>query len=211
MAETNPNTPPVGDKDPNPVDSDLKNTDNKENETVRYSSYQKILSEKKNLMLKHSDALEKLAQYESKESELRERQQIEDKQFETVIGEKNTEIDTLNQRLSQSEQEKTDFRKMHGFLSGLGASRLESKYYSLVDLDKINVDDTGSLDQESVANAVSEFKTEHHRLIIDPKNDLPANSVDGSKSTGLTVSEWENLGSSKEMRNRAKEVDWSAK
>jgi len=183
---------------------------NSDDKRVSYSSFQKVLGEKKRLSDKHSDALAELAVYKSKDQEQAEKALIEEKKFDEVLSEKQREIDETRGLLDQSTKRLVDTHKLTSFLQGLGSSKLESKYYGLVDLEKINLDNEGQIDHDSLNNCVNEFKTEHTRLLINPRTDLPQNHTGGKGKKGLTVSEWKSLKSSKEMRERSNEVDWDS-
>jgi len=193
----------------NNSNADSVNHMGNEGDTVKYGTYKKVLNETKNLRAKHSDAIARLAEYESKEKESAEKLLIEEKKFDEVLRAKEAEIEETRNLLNQSTKQMTDYQKMTGFLQSLGGAKLESDYFQLVELDKIKLDDDGALDQASLAEYANEFKTRHQRLLITPKSDVPANHPGGSGKVGLTVKEWKNLKSSKEMRERAGEVDWT--
>lgn len=190
-----------------PVDI-LEKQDNSE-DLVKYSTYKKTLSEVKAIKERHREAMEKLAQYETRDKELSEQKLIEEKKFSEVIQSKEQRLLELSGELEQSKRNEQDFRKMTSFLSGLGSSKLESKYYQLVPLDDIKLNDDGAIDQESLIDTVNKFKAEHNRLVVNPRNDLPPNKVGDSTGKRLSVAEWKSLASSKEMKERYKEVDWT--
>ena len=189
-----------------PVDKPI---DNNENDVVKYASYKKVLNEKKMLADKHSEAITRLAEYESKDKQIQQQMLIDEKKFGEVLSFKDQELLRVSNELAESRRNEQDFRKMSGFLSGLGASKLESKYYSLVPLDEIKLGDDGAIDQESLIETVNKFKNEHSRLVINQRNDLPPNKVGDSTVASLSVSEWKSLASSKEMKERYKDVDWN--
>jgi len=180
-----------------------------ENDVVKYSSYKKVLNEKKALGDKHADALAKLADYEAKDRDIQQQMLIDEKNFGEVLTVKDQELERLSNELNESRRNEQDYRKMTGFLSGLGTSKLESKYYSLVPLDEIKLEDDGTIDQSSLIETVAKFKTDHSRLIVDQRNDLPPHKVGDSTGKKLSVKEWKALASSKEMKDRYNEVDWA--
>jgi vacuolar-type H+-ATPase subunit I/STV1 len=191
-------------KTPSPVD------DNK-TDVVSYSSHAKLLDEKKKLQAKHSDTLEELAEYRSKEQAEAEKKLLEEKKYQELLAKKDEELSLYKSKAMSLEEERTDLTKLQYFVQGLGDSKLESKYYSLVPLDKISVNEDGSIDKDSLDSVVSEFKTEHTRLLITSKNPLPSTKVGGGSSKKLSISEWKALGTAKEMRDRYKDVDFNLK
>ena len=178
-----------------------------EGDTVRYGTYKKVLNEAKNLRSKHSEAIAELAVYQSKEKESAEKLLIEEKKFDEVLRAKEVEIEETRNLLNQSTKQMTDYQKMTGFLQSLGSAKLESDYFQLVELDRIKLDDEGSLDQASLSEYANEFKTRHQRLLITPKSDLPANYTGGSGGGGLNYKDWQNLKSAKEKREQWKNID----
>jgi len=205
---------PVDDNNPNPVDggnptnNDNKPSDNSE-DTVKYASFKKLLDEKKNLSSKHSDALAKLAEYEARDKEAAERKAIEEKKFTEVLQTKEQELNELRNTVGTMKKNEEDFRKVHSFLNGLGDSKLESKYYSLIPLDDIRMTDEGDIDQESLVDVITNFKTDHKRLLISQKPVIPNNKTGDSSGKKLSPSQWRALKSSKEMAARYKDVDFS--
>lgn len=201
---------PVDSSNTSPVDNTKTNNpvDNPD-DVVKYTSYKKVLDEKKQLSSKHSEALAELAEYRAKEKALEEQKLIDEKKFSEAYQLKEQELLQIKSKADELEKEKLDFKKLHSFLSGLGDAKLEQKYFSLIPIDEIKIDDEGVLDQESINNTVNKFKADHQRLLITSKNDLPHNRVGGS-GKGLSLAEWRNLGSSQEMKERYKEINWDA-
>jgi len=204
MNVENHTTNPEG-KSGSPVDNPRNTDDDK----VAYSSYLKVLDEKKKLSAKHSEVLSRLGEYEARDKDLEEKKLLEEKKYSELIKSKDDELISLSTRLTSMEQEKADFTKMHAFLSGLGDSKLDPKYYSLVPLEQIGFTEDGTVDLESLNSTVNSFKTEHPRLLIAAKNPLPADKVGDSSGKKLSVSEWKKLGSSKEMMAKYGEVDFT--
>jgi len=206
----NPNDPVDLNPNPaNPVDEILEKRTT-EDDFVKYSTYKKTVNEAKNLRVKHSEAISKLAEFEAKERERSEKQLIDDKKYEELLGQRDEELSTTRAELDQTRKNEVDYRKMSSFLRGLGTSSIGDDYLQLVPLDKIDLTEDGSIDQESLIATVSEFKQKHSRLLIEPKSDLPINRVGGSGTGKLSYKEWSNLKSSKDMKDRAHEVDFSA-
>ena len=196
----------------NPVDETKSNTspvDNSNNDdVVAYATHLKLLDEKKKLAAKHSDVLAKLADYESKEKELTERKLLEEKKFQEVLETREKELNEYKSRYQSVLEEKTDFTKMHAFVSNLGDSKLDPKYYSLVPLDKISIEEDGNINLDNLNEVITSFKTEHPRLLIPLKNTLPSNKVGDSSGKKLSVDQWKSLGSAKEMMAKFNDVEF---
>ena len=199
------NTNPV---DGSPVD---KTTDevNNGDDVVKYTSFKKLLDEKKALSSKHSEVLTKLAEYEEKDRALAEQKLLDEKNYSKLLEAKDSELNSLRENLITTKTNEENFRKVYHFLNGLGDAKLESKYFSLIPLESIKLDDSGDIDKDSLVDVISNFKTEHSRLLITNKKPLPESKIGSSSGKGLSLSQWGQLKSSKEMLEKFKDVDLS--
>jgi len=179
--------------------------------SIRQSTYKRTVNEMKNLKAKHADAIAKLAEIEARDRQQEEARLRADKQYEELLKKKDEELSLTRSELERTNKDITDFRKTSAFLSAMGNAKIESKYYNLIPIDNIKLDDQGQIDQDSLVNSVNMFRQEHPRLIVEQRSDLPANKPGTSNGTKLTVSQWKALGSSAEMRKRFHEVDFSTK
>jgi len=192
-------------KDPSPVDN--PKIEPKE-DFVKYSSYQKVLNEKRNIASKHIDAVARVAELESANKERSELELKEQNKFQELLETRDKELLDTRAKLEETNKNIEWAEKMRSFQDSLGHSKIDSAYYSLVPIDEIKYNDDGSIDQDSLLKVVDTFKTTHHRLIDSPKTDLPNQKPGSSTGQGLSKEDWLKLGS-KEMTARAKEVDFS--
>ena len=197
--------------DINPVDNpDISKTGDDE-DFVKYSTYKKTVNEIKNLKSKHAEAIAKLAEYDSREKEKEQARLREDRKYDELLNQKDQELELTRQELNRKTKDIIDFTKTSAFLSAMGNAKIEQKYYNLIPIDEIKLDESGQIDQDSLVNVVQYFKTEHPRLIVEQRGDLPANKPGNATGAKMSVSQWRALGSSKEMREKFHEVDFSIK
>ena len=209
MNESNQNPPVEGANQNSPVDGLVgdNNPESKE-EFVKYSTYQKILNEKRNLASKHADTVAQLAKFESERKEREESEMREQNRYQELLEAREKELADTRGQLDSTRKDIEYAQKMHAFNESLGHSKLDPAYYSLVPIDEIKFTDEGHIDQESLNAVATNFKTRHARLIDDPRNDLPSQRPGLSTGKKLTPEEWRKL-SSKEMSARWQEVDFS--
>lgn len=174
-------------------------------DTVAYASYKKVLSEKKNLQAKMSEINERLAAFESDKKQREEAQLIEEKKYQELLTSRDEELVKTRQELSQWQNLVTDSRKIAAFTDALGA-KIESKYHAHIPLDKIEIDEHGQVDGNSIASAVDSFKKEHARLIIDQKRDLPNHQPVGGDPK-ISLEEFKRLGQEKGSKEMLKHVE----
>jgi hypothetical protein len=212
MDETTQTNPVDGSSQNRPaVDPVGENNPDTKEDYVKHSTYQKILHEKRNLASKHAETVARLAELESANKEKAETEMREQNRFQELLEQREKELSETRSKLDETNKSIEWADKMRAFQDSLGHSKLDSAYYSLVPVDEIKYGEDGRIDQENLLNVVNTFKTTHSRLIDEPRNDLP-NQRPGLNSGGvLSVSQWKSLGSAKEMRERANEVDWSTK
>ena len=174
-------------------------------EKVAYSSYKKLLTEKKNLQSRLAEKNEALAKFESAQKDAEEKQLLDDKKYQELLLQRDKELESTRQELGQWQNLVTDSRKIAAFTDALGA-KVESKYHGLIPLDKIELDAEGQIDGNSLASAVDYFKKEHARLIIDPKKDLPSNQPHGGQAK-ISIQELEQIGREKGSKEMLKNIE----
>ena len=209
MDETTQTNPVDGSSQNSPA-GDLvgdKNPDTKE-DFVKYSTYQKILNEKRNLASKHADTVAALAKLESEKKEKAETEMREQNRYQELLEQREKELADTRSKLDETNKSIEWADKMRAFQDSLGHSKLDQAYYSLVPIDDIKYGEDGRIDQENLLNVVNTFKTTHSRLIDEPRNDLPNQRPGLSTGKKLSQAEWRQL-SSKEMMARFKEVDFT--
>ena len=181
---------------------------------VAHATFSKVLGEAKNAKLKLgekttelSEANAKLAVFESAaEVKIIEEQKARG-EFDKILGTKDEEIASLKSNLNSNIKQTNDFIKTNAFLSTLDG-KLESQYFGHIPLDSIDIDDSGEINQDSLAKAVSGFKESHPKLLIQRKADIP-NTKTGSSGGTLSKNDWNAIPDPAEQRRRFKEVDWS--
>ena len=185
---TDPSGAPVVEPVADPVIDPPKNV-------VAYATHQKLLSEKKKLQ-EERDSL-KAAQDKAIQDAL----EAEGKKDELIEYHKKKAQDaadaaqTLERQITGFRQQETDNKKLSAFLKAV-PGQVDSKYWGLVDLDKVTMNpETGEIEASSVQQLVDNFQKEHPILVTNPNkpkspNEFPAgNSGNAAKS----LDDWNKL------------------
>jgi len=162
-------------------------------DTVKYSTYQKVLGEKK----RNDD---RIAQMQSELSAFKDAQKQQEQddlfkrgEFEKLAKQKDEEISNLRNGLSEHKTRETNYRKMSSFLKTLGGN-LDAKFYDLVPIDNIVANpDTGEIDDMSVTKAVEQYRQTFPETIITASSGMPNKSPNSSVGSTLSYDEWVNL------------------
>lgn len=172
---------------------------NGESDTVAYSSYQKLLSEKKKLQAK-IDQVER-------EAQKREQEKLETQQkYKELWESEKTEVETLRGQVKSYEERWTDALKLDAFNKALGDTRrIDPKYSGFIDTANILLDpETGRIDELSTKREVERVLQSYPEIV---KSTVTAHLPNQNPTPGktLTKEEWLKL-PAKEMAARLKEV-----
>ncbi len=180
----------AGGQTQNPA-GDEQNPENEIKGTVAFETHQKLLNEKK----KQGEELKKLrdeaAKYAAERKLLEEAALREKEDYKKLFESRDKELETERNARLAIEKQVTDSRKLNTFLKNVGP--LEQEYWSLIDLDRINVDpESGKVDEISTKAYADDFKKTFWKVIGTQKNQMP-NEGPTDKKTGLTYEQWTKL------------------
>lgn len=176
--------------------SDIPDSEDK----VAYSSYQKLLTEKKNIQ-------HRLEELSAKNKAEEEAKLLKEKEYEKYIALRNEELVSL-----KSENEKIKRDQMNHFkaseLIGTINGEVKKQYLGLIysKLEDIAVDpSTGLPDKASIAKVAKDIEETYPEII--KRNNGPGLPNDAAKGNNgkLTPEEWKKL-PLKEMKERLKDV-----
>jgi len=170
-----------------------------DSDTVAYSSYQKLLSEKKKLQAK-IDKVER-------EAEMRQKEELEAQQkYKELWESAKTESESLKGQVRSYEERWTDALKLDAFNKALGDTRkIDPKYSGFIDTANILIDpETGKIDELSARREVERVSQSFPEIV---KSTVTARLPNETPSLGqkLTYEQWKKL-PTKEMAARIKEV-----
>lgn len=172
-----------------------KGNDDGSADVVSYRSYQKVLTEKKNLserMREKEEALEKLL---SEKREAEEKNLASQNQYKELYEKTKQELDEQRGNYSSLISDIDTQRKIAAFLGAVGGG-IAKKYHVFIDTNSILADpETGEIDEMSVTKEVERFMAEHQQLVERP-HDKKTTSVypKGEASPNkILYSEWRKL------------------
>ncbi len=126
-------------------------------DVVKYDTYRRAMSDVVKLK-------EKVAQYEAV-SKQREEEELRRKgDLEQIISSKDQELNQTRSKLQELLEMQTNTVKLTTFLDALGA-RVPKKYWNMIPLDQMQLDESGDLDKGSVQKAVEYFRREYSEVI----------------------------------------------
>lgn len=173
---------PSGEPNQNPVD--MKGKD----DVVAYESYQKVLSEKKNLQAKFGELQGQMNELISSQKAQEEAKLNEAGEFKKLAELKDQKISELQAQIDSVAKERDAFKgdlndtwKLQAFYSKLNGTVKRNEYLSFVDLDGIVIDpETRQVDETSVENVVAKFMENHGDLVQTKKvGSLPSDAPKG--------------------------------
>lgn len=171
-------------------------------DTVAYDTYQKAITEKKQLAAK-------LKEFEDNRKKQEETELKQKEDYKKMLELRDMELNETKTKLVTVESRLAAGTKMSAFLENLNG-KVEKQYWGLIDLDSIVLDsETGLPDEMSVKKAVKDFQTTYPEII--KTGDRAKMPNDAAKNTGvsITLAEWSAL-SYDEKRKRMKDVKQSS-
>lgn len=178
-------------------------------QSVAYETHKKLLAEKKK---KDEDLAQIKAQLDEMRAKDRERQESELKakeEWKKLVEIREKELNDLKKQVEQKDSLIVTSIKRGAVKSAINGM-VPDKYLGLIDVSKVVINpETGEPDPSSVQEVARQFEQEHKLLILskDGKSGLPNEAATGAKK--LTYQEWVKLPTSKEMKARQSEVDWT--
>ena len=134
-------------------------------DTVKYETYRKVLSEKKRRDEELSTARDQIATYEADKKTRMETDLAEKEDFKKLLEIRDQELAETRTQLTGLTQQTANSQKLDSFLSSLDG-KVDRKYWGHIDLKSIVVDpNSGQVDDMSVTKEIERFKKEYPEVI----------------------------------------------
>lgn len=180
------------------------NTDASQNDqTVKYDTYAKLLSQHKTNKAKLSSVTEELNTLKAERQAAEEAALAEQGKFQQMFETKSKEVEMLQAKLGDYELQNVIRIKQDALKAALPTLRKE-EYLKFADINSIQIDENGVVDMDSVASVANGFKQSYGDLLSTPNANLP-NGAPKDGKIGLTYEQWLKL-SAKEQMARSHEV-----
>jgi len=150
----------------NPVET---TTEIEKKDTVAYSTYKKVLNEKKDRDAKYNDALERLQALEREKSEREEKTLLEQNRYKELWESERKAKEENENKYSQLTNQINNGKKLNAFDKFLGSRLKKDEYYDFVDTDKIIFNDSGEIEEDSVKLAVEHFRNNFGDDLLEVK------------------------------------------
>lgn len=178
-------------------------------ESVAYETHKKLLAEKKKRDEELSQIKSQLDEMRAKERERQESELKAKEEWKKLVEIREKEISDLKSSIEKKDSLIVTSIKRGAVKQAINGL-VPDKYLGLIDVSKVVINpETGEPDPSSVQEVARAFEQEHRMLIQskDGKSGLPNEAASGTRK--LTYEEWTKLPTSKEMKARQSEVDWS--
>jgi hypothetical protein len=186
---------------------------NSQTDMVAYETYQKALSQEKAAKDKSrakdetiSELKARLDEFEAQKKAAEEQRLKDNEQWKEIAAKKEDEAQAALQEAQALKNQWQRAEKMSAIGERLPGKMKNSEYWSLVDIDAVQVDDDGSLNQDSLELVVNNF-VENHGILLDTgksKSGLPGDAPAAPKGK-LSKEQWKKL-PLKERQERLHEV-----
>lgn len=163
---------------------DSANTPTSTKDSVSYDTHRKLLDEKKKLQAKlESIEAERKA---AEEAELARKGEIQ-----KLLDLERKKAADLEIKVKAQEEERLQAKKLSAVLKGFNAP-VEQKWFSIIagQLDEVVLNETGEIEQMSVAQVVDGLKKEWPEMLRKPAAGMPTAAPQGNGATTITRAEW---------------------
>jgi len=134
-------------------------------DTVKYDTYRKVLSEKKRRDEEVRELREKVEAYERSQKEAQEKDLEDQNKWKEIADLRAKEASQYKHDLESMRESQRQAMKLDNFLSALG-SNLPKQYWGLVDLDAIKLNpETNEVDDMSVTSAIETFRKSYPEIL----------------------------------------------
>lgn len=197
---------PVKDPSGTPTEQPVVETPESKDDTVKYETYRKTLSEAKRAKERLAELEREKAERDAADKEAEEQRLKDEQKWKEYAEKKEAEANEWKTKFDTTTSQIVDAKKLDAFLNTLDG-KVDRKFWNFIDTDAIMTNpETGEIDDMSVAKTVESFKANYPELIVYPgqKTGLPSESP--KPATGsLTYDEWRKL-PAKEMKTRYHEM-----
>lgn len=183
----------------------------KSKDTVAYSTYTKVLSEKKKRDEELEATRKKLSELEKAEKSRIEADLKAKEDYKALLAVRDEELKKRDLELTDIKGSLEHGAKIRAFLDKVNGV-VSEQYWKLIDIDSIKMDpNTGMPDALSVEAIAKKFEQDYALVIKskDAPKHLPNDAANGAGGAKMTVAEWSALKTSKEMKEKKHLVDWS--
>lgn len=176
--------------------------DQKKEDVVAYETHRKLLAEKKKLQ-------EEFETLKAKESE-REKQELEKQgNYQKLLEQERAEKAKLSKELEEWQTTLANAKKRQAVLRHI-AGQVPEPAREWIKVDGVAIKDDGSVDEDTAKLVAQQFEQQFAFAVQRDKQNggLPMDAAKGGAAK-LTVSQWRQLPTSKEMKEKLAQVDWN--
>ena len=163
--------------------------------TVSRDAYDRSVTSEKNLRKQNETLQARLNQFEAEKAELENKKLLDEKNYKELVDKQKKQIDELTGSNKTLLEQRDNTRKLTSFVGLMQEKGLsmEPKYFELVPIDSIKINNDGTIDHTSVAEAVKNFQTEHPKLLAQPTTFPPNGKTGNGPGKKMSMAEWQQL------------------
>jgi len=174
-------------------------TESKAPGKVDYNTYQRTLGQLKSTKAKLQEFEDRVSSIEMEKKVQEEQDLMKKQQFEKLLERRNVEFEAerkrakeLEQKLQQADKDRLDSYKLNALVEKLPGKIKKKDYLGFADIDAIEVDENGKINEDSVLRVVNDFMKEHHFLVEAKGKNMPSDAP--SNYTGkINYEQWKAL------------------
>lgn len=172
------------------VEAETPEQSGKEKDQVAYDTYKRVLSEKKKRDQELLELKTKLDSFEKEHKSRRDEELKSQKKFEELLRIREAEKSELESKLKEREERERTAIKLSRFLGSVDGE-VPKQYWSLIELDRIQIDEESGLpDEASLEAARRDFMTLYPEVIRKKTSvRVPQDAPQGS-GVKLSYEEW---------------------
>ena len=193
-----------------PAEGSANSNQDPKKDTVSYETHRKLLDEKKRIQDEKAK-LEEQVNAAKAEKEADERKKLEEQgNFKKLLEQERADKELLKQNHEALKQDLENAKKRAAVLKHIKGV-VPEKAREWINVTGVAVNEDGSVNPDTAMLVAQEFEKEYYFAVQRDKNGggLPNDAARGGTAK-LTVSQWNALKTSKEMKEQMNNVDWDS-
>lgn len=157
-------------------------------DSVTRSAYEDAVTEAKKARERAQAAEARLAELDAEKKRREDDEAKKRGEYEKLLADREAELAKERAERAALETERTNMRKLGALHKALGAP-IDQKFLPLVDLERIKVNQDGTISQESLTKYADDFKSTYPMILGKPAGVTPPDATPQGGNTGEVTDE----------------------
>ena len=194
----------AGGQEPNNAGGVDGGKDTQQDNKVAYETYKKTVDQVHNQKRELDELRSKIAEFNARQ-ESQEKEKLESQQkFEELYKSEQEKASKILEEKSLVEKQFQKHLKENALKSELGKIK-KDEYLQFADIDSITLDESGTINIDSVKDVANKFRENYSDLLISETNLPPSDAPKGKSGKKLSYDDWLKL-PAKDQKARLKDV-----